>query len=273
MMLVVCLLASQLVTSCVRHNPIDATPVDATPERVNLPDVGKPGEEKLFAEAQTNFAVIANGEFSAEEGRRIYIVLQSILPYMESTLGVSVETRILVDIYPNKVIYMKKTNASSRSNGTVTCPNRNPVISLLAPVEDYTIRHEVVHAVACIAWGSKENLFPTWYIEGLAEFLSVGNDKNHRPLNYLGKSKIDSSYGSTLCYTQRLLDEHDWDVFYGAAYRFVLYIAEKIGIPALIDIGNQTYTTRGFEVSLQSVTGLVCNQLYEKWFNETIATP
>jgi Tol biopolymer transport system component len=129
---------------------------------------------------------------------------------------------------------------------------------------DHVLGHELVHAFQYDITGRRGQQLPTavmlplWFIEGMAEFLSVGPVDPHTAM-----WMRDAARGERLPTIKQLNDPRYFPYRYGQA--LWSYIAGRFGDQAVADALKLSGRTPDAEKVLEEVTGMTVDDLSKEW--------
>ena len=138
---------------------------------------------------------------------------------------------------------------------------------------DHVLGHELVHAFQYdITGGGSPNTYgampgatalPLWFIEGMAEYLSLGSSA---PLTAMW---MRGAMEDTLPSYRDLLDPRFFPYRYGQA--LLAYVAGRWGDPIMGDLLRAAGRSRNIDLGIQAVLAMTPDQLVSQWHADTYA--
>ena len=138
---------------------------------------------------------------------------------------------------------------------------------------DHVLGHELVHAFQYdITGGGGPNTYgampgatalPLWFIEGMAEYLSLGSSA---PLTAMW---MRGAMEDTLPSYRDLLDPRFFPYRYGQA--LLAYVAGRWGDPIMGDLLRAAGRSRNIDLGIQAVLAMTPDQLVSQWHADTYA--
>jgi hypothetical protein len=135
---------------------------------------------------------------------------------------------------------------------------------------DHVLGHELVHAFQYDMTGGGPNTYgampgaaalPLWFIEGMAEYLSLGSNA---PLTAMW---MRGAMEDTLPSYRDLLDPRFFPYRYGQA--LLAYVAGRWGDPIMGDLLRAAGRSRNIDLGIQSVLAMSPDQLVSEWHKVT----
>jgi hypothetical protein len=137
---------------------------------------------------------------------------------------------------------------------------------------DHVLGHELVHAFQYDMTGGGPNTYgampgaaalPLWFIEGMAEYLSLGSSA---PLTAMW---MRGAMEDTLPSYRDLLDPRFFPYRYGQA--LLAYVAGRWGDPIMGDLLRAAGRSRNIDLGIQAVLAMTPDQLVSEWHKATYA--
>jgi Tol biopolymer transport system component len=159
------------------------------------------------------------------------------------------------------------------TGGVTEAYKRRIVLPLAGPLEstDHVIGHELVHAFQYDITGTNVNsntagalALPLWFIEGMAEYLSIGPVDAHTAM-----WMRDAARRERLPAIDDLDDPRYFPYRYGHA--FWAFVAGKYGDKAVGSLLRAGAVARGYEEALQAVLGVDSKELTKLWHEAEFA--
>jgi len=185
------------------------------------------------------------------------------------------EADIKIEIYRDIDQLSRLTGLESWAAGFTTYTAAGPVIHIPTEQDDSAIddtpAHEVVHAVVYQLIGSKINMLPAWFKEGLSQYLSeaglwnlpgrdvarlgLWRDKNSvMPADYFYAFSPDSPSSEEEIY-----------FFYDASHEFMRYLSSAGGADAPWQVIEEVGKGRSFEQAFSAAFGASFEGYYTDW--------
>jgi Tol biopolymer transport system component len=132
---------------------------------------------------------------------------------------------------------------------------------------DHVVGHELVHAfqydIAAVGAGGRGmELLPLWFIEGMAEYLSLGPVDAHTAMWVRDAASRDG-----MPTISKLDDPNFFPYRYGHA--FWAYVAGRWGDPAVGDMFKSASRSGNVQESIRNILGVEEKELTEAWHRET----
>ena len=159
------------------------------------------------------------------------------------------------------------------TGGVTEAYKRRIVLPLAGPLEatDHVLGHELVHAFQYDITGTNVNTntagalaLPLWFIEGMAEYLSIGPVDPHTAM-----WMRDAARRERLPAVDELDDPRYFPYRYGHA--FWAFVAGKYGDKVVGDLLRAGAVTRGYKEAIEGILGVDTKELTRLWHEAEFA--